>query len=263
MTLCISAACQDEGKPCILVSSDWKAELGDVASTEAQNKLYWLFSGKFAVLIAGTASAAHSLLATLKEEIKPRGITESNIGDRISEGVLRHKAKLIDNEVRRRHGVAFEHFRTRPSEFDQAQWSETWAKATQLELDCQLIVCTFIDKETYMFQVESDVSVWRDENFLTIGTGSTIANSILCFRKQCEDYPLADTLYNVFEATMFARKVHTPGVGRTHSFSVLYSGSRQKRLRGRGFETLTEFFRRYGPHSVPDLVVPNDCWEEY
>src|SRR5207245_10131213 len=123
--------------------------------------------GRLAVLIAGTASAAHSLIATLMQQIKPRGISESNMGDRLTEAVLKHKAKLINNEVRRRHGVTFEHFRTHTNEFDAAQWSETWNKLTQLDLDCQLIICTFIDKEPYMFQDERDADEWRDENFFT------------------------------------------------------------------------------------------------
>ena len=33
MTLCLAASCEDQDRrePCIVVSSDWKAEVGDVA----------------------------------------------------------------------------------------------------------------------------------------------------------------------------------------------------------------------------------------
>lgn len=262
MTLCISATCYDKKKPCIVVSSDWKAEVGDVASSEIQNKLYWLFDGKIAVLISGVASDGHAFIATLKQEIKPRTLTASNIGDRLTEATLKHKAKLVNNEVLRRHSVTFEHFRTHRNEFDKDQWATTWGKLTDFDMGCQAIICTFIKKFPYMFRADGDATVWQEENFLTIGSGSSIADSILCFRRQNEDYPLADTLYNIFEATMFARKSKTPGVGKIHAFSVLYPG-KQQRLRGRGLKLMAEFFSKYGPDDVPNLFVPKECWEEY
>jgi len=262
MTLCISSTCYDKKNPCIVVSSDWKAEVGDVASSEIQNKLYWLFDGKMAVLIAGTASDGHALTATLKQEVKFRGLTEINIGDRLTQAVLKHKAKLVNNEVQRRHSVTFDHFRTHRNEFEKDQWIATWGRITDFDMGVQAIICTFIKKEPFMFSVDADGLAWREENFLTIGSGSAIANSILCFRQQNEDYSLADTLYNVFEATMFARKSKTPGVGKLHAFSVLYPG-KQKRLRNRGLKLMAEFFDKFGPHGVPNLKVSEECWEEY
>jgi hypothetical protein len=57
MTLCIAATCEDQDRKetCIVVSSDWKAEVGDVAAAEIQNKLYWMFDESWPTLIAGTA----------------------------------------------------------------------------------------------------------------------------------------------------------------------------------------------------------------
>ncbi len=43
MTLCIAASCYGKHWPRIVVSSDWKAEVGDFAAAEIQNKLHWLF----------------------------------------------------------------------------------------------------------------------------------------------------------------------------------------------------------------------------
>lgn len=264
MTLCIAATCYGAHWPRIVVSSDWKAEVGDFAAAEIQNKLYWLFGGQWCVLIAGTASAAHSLVGTLKQVIDPKKLTKRNIEDEISGAVQKHLTKLTDRLVFARHRVSFEHFRTHKSEFDKQQWSDTWTNIrTKLSLDCQLIICTFIKKEPVMFQVEEDGQVWRDENFLAIGTGSTIANSILCFRRQNEDLLVADTVYNVFEATQFARKAKTPGVGKIHAFSVLYPGGRQKRLRSSGIKQLREYFDKYGPHDVPELKFSDKFWQDY
>ena len=264
MTLCIAAACYGRHWQHIVVSSDWKAEVGDFAAAEIQNKLYWLFDGQWSVLIAGTAGAAHGLVATLKQTINPKKLTKRNIEDEINNAVQKHLAKLADRLVQARHRVSFEHFRTHRGEFDKQQWAETWTSIrTKLTLDCQLIICTFIKKEAFMFQVEENGEVFRDENFLAIGTGSTIANSILCFRRQNEELDVADTVYNVFEATQYARKAKVPGVGKIHAFSVLYSGKRQKRLRPSGIRKLREYFKKYGPKDVPDLKFSDDFWERY
>jgi ATP-dependent protease HslVU (ClpYQ) peptidase subunit len=263
MTLCIAATCQDKGKPCIVVSSDWKAEIGDVASAEIQNKLYWMCGGRVCVLVAGTASSAHSLRATLKQHFKFAGLTEANVGDRLKAAVLKHKDKLTHDYVHARHSKTYEYFLTHRAEFPEQQWNETHANIRRLPLQCAAIICLFLKRDPFMFMIEDDADVWREENFLTIGTGSTIANSILCFRRQNDDDNLDDAIYNVFEATMFARKSKTPGVGRVHAFSVLYPNRKQMRLRNRGKKFMGELFNLYGPHNTPALRVPKECWEPY
>jgi ATP-dependent protease HslVU (ClpYQ) peptidase subunit len=263
MTLCIAASCYGNHWPRIVVSSDWKAEVGDFASAEIQNKLYWLFKGRWCVLIAGTASSAHSLLTTFRQTIDPDKVTKRNLEDEIVKAVEKQREKLADHYVRTRHSVSFEHFRTHRAEFDEAQWSETSTNLRKISLDCQLIVCTFIKKKPFLFQIEEDGHVWKDDNFLAIGSGSTIANSILCVRRQNDDLSISDTVYNVFEATQYARKAKTPGVGKLHAFSVLYPGRRQKRLRRSGLRELQKLFKKYGPRDVPDLDLPSDLWEKY
>jgi len=53
MTLCISATCVDEKRNrCIVISSDFKAEVGEFAGAEIQNKLYWLYNNSWPVLVS-------------------------------------------------------------------------------------------------------------------------------------------------------------------------------------------------------------------
>jgi ATP-dependent protease HslVU (ClpYQ) peptidase subunit len=188
-------------------------------------KLYWLFKGRWCILIAGTASSAHSLLTAFRQTIDPDKVTRRNLEDEIVKAVEKQREKLADHCVRTRHSVSFEHFHKHRAEFDKAQWSETSTKLRNISLDRQLIVCTFDKKKPFLFQVEEDGHVWKDDNFLAIGSGSTISNSILCVRRQNDELSISDTVYNVFEATQYARKAKTPGVGKLHAFSVLCPGS--------------------------------------
>jgi 20S proteasome alpha/beta subunit len=263
MTLCIAATCLDKKGARIVVSSDWRQEVGDFASSEIQNKLYWLFKGSWCVLIAGTVSSAHSLVSTLRKSIDHKRLSRLNIEDEIFRAVLMHKSKLVERYVMVRHNVTFDYFQRNRQEFNEIHWAETSTGIEKINLDCQLIACTFIKSQPMLFLIDGDGTVRREENFLAIGTGGTIANSILCFRGQNEDLSLEDTVYNVFEATKFARKAKTPGVGKVHAFSVLLPRRRQRRLRPSGIRKLGKYFEKYGPHEVSKLVLPKEHWERY
>src|SRR5947208_326876 len=149
MTLCIAAVCEDQDKKekCIVVSSDWKAEVGDVAGAEIQNKLYWMFDKSWPTLIAGTASEAHDLISCYRNALNPKGVTRRNIAYRIRAAALKRKEELSDEYVRASLGVSFDYFRDNKDKIDPTVWSGIWNDIKKLTLGCQLIVCTFVDGE--------------------------------------------------------------------------------------------------------------------
>lgn len=276
MTLCIAATCLDEKRnPCIVVASDWKAEVGEFAGAEIQNKLYWLFNNSWPVLVAGTASDAQDLIATFRSKFDRKGITEANARDRIMEAVLEHKRKFTNEYVLAATNLTFEYFRDNKNKIDPAVWSKVWSNIGRIKSECRLILCSFAAGVPLMFQVDGDFSsmpaeqvVVPEENFLCIGTGSIIANSMLCFRAQNGDLPLHQTVYNVFEAMRFAHLASAPGVGKSHAFSVLTTTSNgrivAKRLKDKGLKFFREQYDLLGPKDFPKTMeVPKRIWERY
>jgi hypothetical protein len=89
-----------------------------------------------------------------------------------------------------------------------------------------------------------------------------IANSLLCFRQQDEENSLIHTLYNVFEATRFAYKAQSPGVGKQHAFSVLYAGKAGKvdsfYITNKGQNTLKSWYSDYGPKETSKSLKLSD-----
>jgi hypothetical protein len=213
--------CNPQEKPCIVVSSDWKTEIDEYVGAEIQNKLYWLFRDSWPVLISGTASNATSLIATYRQLFTPKGVTKVNILARLQEPALKHKEQLADNYVRARLGVDYQYFRANKEQFDRALWRGIWQDIRRLHLNCSLIICGFIEGDAFIFHVDATTEVVRDENFLAIGTGGTVATSVLCYRGQNEDMSIDETVYNMFEATKYAWKTKAPGVGKVHAFSVV------------------------------------------
>lgn len=276
MTLCIAAPCMDEkDNRCIVVASDWKAELGEYTGAEIQNKLYWLWESSWPVLIAGTASDALDLIATFRSSFNRKGITEENARDRIMEALLLHKQKFTEEYIHAHTNLSFEYFRDNKDKIDPSIWSKVWGNIGKIKADCDLILCSFAARVPIMFQVSGNFSmmpevslVIREENFLTIGSGSVIANSMLCFRGQNEDSPLHQTVYNVFEAMRFAHQASAPGVGKSHAFSVLSSSSNgrivAKRLKQKGLKFFREKYDQLGPKEFPkSMKVPERIWEKY
>ena len=84
MTLCVAAACQERGKPRIVIVTDWRAE-GYSAGADIQDKLYWI-TGDIPVLIAETITRAIELKDTYKQFFETRAsrriaLTGSNLDD--------------------------------------------------------------------------------------------------------------------------------------------------------------------------------------
>jgi ATP-dependent protease HslVU (ClpYQ) peptidase subunit len=264
VTLCIAAVCTNKkDRLRIVVSSDWLAELGTLGAAEVQNKLYWLFNGKWCVLIAGTVPAALSLLRTIERSIDPKKLKWGRIENELSNAVFKHRDKLVKRYVKQRHNVTFKYFQTHKSEFDKGQWTETQTAIGDLDLGCSLLVCTFIKGEALIFQVNEDCTVIQEENFAAIGSGSDVAHALLCYRQQGDHLPLEVTVYHLFEGMKFAQKAKVPGVGKLHAFSVLYPGRKQRRLRKRGIEKLSKCFDEYGPQVVREVDLPKASWEKY
>lgn len=276
MTLCIAATCIDENRNrCIVLASDWKAELGEYTGAEIQNKLYWLWNNSWPTLIAGTASDALDMIATFRSSFNRKGITEENARDRIMDALLAHKKKFTEEYVLAHTNLKFEYFRDNKEKIDPSVWSTVWKNVGKIKADCDLILCSFVAGVPLMFQVSGDFSampegrlIIPEENFLTIGTGSIIANSMLCFRGQHEDLPLFQTVYNVFEAMRFAHKASAPGVGKQHAFSVLSTTQNgriiAKGLREKGKKFFKEQYDLWGPKDLPETMkVPNGIWKRY
>jgi ATP-dependent protease HslVU (ClpYQ) peptidase subunit len=276
MTLCVAAPCIDEkDNRCIVVASDWKQELGEYTGAEIQNKLYWLWEGAWPVLIAGTASDALDLIATFRRSFNRKGITEDNARDRIMEALLEYKRKFTEDYVQAATNLPFSHFKDNQDKIAPDTWKEVWRNVGKIKADCVMIMCSFVAGVPLMFQVSGKFSdlpeeklVLQEENFLTIGSGSVIANSMLCFRAQNEDLPVFQTVYNVFEAMRFARQASAPGVGKSHAFSVLRPASNgriiRRRLKNKGLDFFKEQYEHFGPQNLPGTMkVPKGIWERY
>ncbi|MGA9566616.1 MAG: hypothetical protein WBS19_13905, partial [Candidatus Korobacteraceae bacterium] len=227
MTLCVAAICQDRGNPRIVIATDWKAS-NVIAGAENQDKLRWIDDNTPAML-AGTITRAFELISTYRQYLDtlskrnpPETITRLNRTDVIRRPAALQKNKIVDEYTGMKFGLSYKEFRIAVSrkEIPKAIAAEVYADIQRLDLDCCLIIPTFIEKTPFIFKIDDGGSIEECDNFAAIGTGETIAEAALFQRKQEDRMTLGRTVYHVYEAMRLGSIASD--VGEEHTIDVLY-----------------------------------------
>lgn len=264
MTLCIAASGQHRGSSRIVVSTDWRVENSSFGA-EIQDKLYWV-GEDWAILIAGTITKAIDMVNAYSNYfrgLKNKNIilTDTNIVDYIKRPPVIQKYKIANEYVGSLLGITYKELLALGKErLPKQRFDEIITDIEKLDLDCQLILCSFVKGQSQLFKVQADCSVEVCEHFAAIGSGSDIAESVLFQREHEGDLPLGQTLYDVYEAARLGSKA--PGVGNTHAISVLIPPKKggeiaYSRVTEKGYKFLSKKFKQYGPKDFYRLGLPD------
>jgi len=273
MTLCIAAACQDRSKHRIVIGTDWKVG-SEVATAEIQDKLYWI-NDDIPVLIAGTVHRAVDLRDTIRDyldHLKARKaelelMTSYQITDLIRRPVAIFKRKLAHEHVSLKLGIGYKEFRKAvgQNQIPPAIAYETMQEVASIQFSCWVIIPFFWDQQPLIYKIDTLGTVELCENFAAIGTGATIAESVLYQRNHQANDPLGPCVYHVFEAMKLGSIASD--VGQEHTIDVLYPpGEKRKDMVG---ETLTESAKKFldrrfkvlGPKPFKRMRLPENALE--
>jgi 20S proteasome alpha/beta subunit len=200
---------------------------GEIAAgADIQDKLYWV-NDDIAVLVSGTVTRAVELrdayrieLATMKD--KGEKLSYRNIRRFMKAGPKALKKDIADEIVTFATGLSFAEFRKafKDGEIPPAVATGVFREIESKDLECEVIIVAFVDKDPYIFQVERSGHVEERDNFALIGEGTYVAEAMLYFRKHQSADPTAIAIYNVWEALFMASK-RVGSVSKTHSIDVL------------------------------------------
>jgi len=238
------------------VASDFRGE-DDYTSAENQNKLKWI-EDRWPVLIAGTVRRAHDLVSAINHEFgetrsKNISIDDKNIAQILRAAAKKQKYKLADEILSRELGIPYAKFlKDGKQSLSDRAFEEIEDEVRGMRLDCDLIIVFFHDRRSYIYRIDSDLTVGLADNFCCIGSGETLANSSLSYREHDGDQILKTSLYRVFEAHQLAKRA--PGVGEKFAISV-FSQERDgaivwRRLSDSGHSSLAGSFKRFGPKKI-------------
>ena len=275
MTLCIAAACLDHKKrDRVVIGTDWMATGEIAAGADIQDKLYWV-NDDIAVLVSGVVTRAVELRDAYRFELesmkaKKEKLTHRNNRRFIKAGPRLLKKDIADEAVTFATGLSYTEFRkaVKDGQIPPAVATGMFRAVEQKDLECEVIIVAFVEKDPYIFQVERSGHVEERDNFALIGEGTYVAEAMLYYRKHESTDPLSIALYHVWEALYISsRRVGT--VSRTHSIDILIPPKENgahvdvHELTEAGFEFMKkQFSDKFGIRRIkrfPDL--PDNCVE--
>jgi len=180
MTVCIAAACQEDGEPRIVLCSDTRLDQGEWGSTDM----------------------------TPKFDIIGRGwlVQYSNRPDSAKELITRVKEWFRSTEFDTTHSVLMALDRA-AKEFRESPLCSPGC--------CELTVTGFVGTEAVIALLRDDekkrLSVTLAESFAAIGSGASIATVILNCREYNHSCSAQDAIYLVYEAKRWSEKAYAVG----------------------------------------------------
>lgn len=275
LTLCIAAACLDHKKrDRVVIGTDWMATGEIAAGADIQDKLYWV-NDDIAVLVSGVVTRAVELRDAYRSELesmksKKEKLTYRNIRRFIKAGPRLLKKDIADEIVAFATGLSYIEFRKaiKGGQITREVANGVFKAIEGKDLECEVIIVAFVNKDPYIFQVERSGHVEERDNFALIGDGTYVAEAMLYYRKHESNDPLSVALYHVWEALhISSRRVGT--VSRTHSIDILIPPKEKGthvavyELTDAGFKFMKKQFNdRFGIRRIkhfPDL--PDNCVE--
>jgi hypothetical protein len=274
MTLCVAAHCHDRGNPRIVIATDWRAETSD-AGGDVQDKLLWI-GPNIPVLIAGTISRAIELRNTIlqyfeeREKRKLPPFKLNDVPDILRIPVVRFKRKLVTEYLGLKFGTSYaEFFDAIGTQKIPEQVAIEQLKVIQdIDQECCLIICMFMDDKTpCVVRIDANGTLEVAHSFVTIGSGSTIADGVLFQREHDDAHPLGSTLYHVYEAMKLGSIA--PGVGKEFTLDVLHPPDADHKevwgemLSKKGKAFFEAQFKKRGPKPFTNFVkLPNGILEK-
>jgi hypothetical protein len=274
MTLCIAAVCtHNNNEPAIVLCSDWRAETGDVAGGDVQDKLSWIVPWKWAALKAGIIADADRVVeafAVLFQQF-PEPITLGNVRPLMDIGFQKYRWRITDDYLRARLAVDYASLLggvkvevDKPNlMFPEAFVEEKLHEVENIPIpNCLLIVAGFVEGIPIICVVNepdngsgSYCRTRFESNFAAIGSGAPAALISLYRREHtATDVPLMKAVYHAYEAKLSGEV--SPGVGDATSITVLFPDGTCWNLSTAGFRYIEERYAYFGPMRIGNKKRP-------
>lgn len=268
MTLCTGALC-NLGNTKAVVAFDTMASTN---IAQAENAFKFENLGKrWIALIAGRISEARELAGVYRQHLKPieYDLKEDNALEELRKPAQQYLDRVRNSLAQRLTGFDYEAFLRESHLFPEAtRWAIFNMEPPEIEL---LFVGCIVDKYSGEPRIRlfkyAFGEVWAPDNFVAIGSGTTIAESTLMQRKVDETWTIPRAVYAVYEAQRMGSIA--PGVGSkmrmlVFSYSSDLSGLATGMPNTKVWKPAMEgLYDRFGPREITnDFALPQDTFFE-
>lgn len=253
VTLCIAASCQEEGKPRIVLCTDWKSG-SSLGSSQTADKLRWIKKRpNWLALTSGTVNCIESLIRHFRSSLENIDDIREENAERIFESIARsHLFKRKSDCVEIELGVTYEYFRTHREEFTPQDQADIFAKVRKTNLSASLLIVGWIPvARGYPYplicKIETNGSTAICPDFGAVGEGRFVATPSLLRRELDSGVSLKRAVYQLYESKTMAEIV--PSVGEDTSIDIFYPDGALKSLSEKkgAYKYLDRKLKLYGP----------------
>lgn len=258
MTICMAGICEHGGTHAIFCVGDSQGTYGDFIKSDDQLKLRPI--GRGTLLFADDPSDAAELIALLRKPLlefdqleKPPedfDLRVSNLLAELRSAVRKRKSEIVNHHMSMKYNITFPEFLKEGTKwYPLDTYANMLNEIQHIRLGCEIIYAYAADCEPVLIEITNSGKVrWPEENYLCVGSGSTIALSVLCQ----EDWYRSTTLMDCVARLLFAKKASEkdPAVGTNVFADILLADSTRHDL-------TTEFWGQVG-NDIPRIKAPSE-----
>lgn len=212
-----------------------------------------LTAGDDADMNAGVDRIRHEFMGFKKEDLTVDAVTEAT-----RRALVARKREKIEELIQGQFGITYDEFRAvggtqfPPEVFRDAMWA-----VRDTKVEAEFIIAGFNwDDRPIILQTTTTGAVLRRHDFAVIGAGSYLAQSVLMHREYSNSMPLAQALYTVYEAKVYAEGETSVGMKTTMH---VQAAGKSLWLSEATLKWLIEQYTQYGPKPLSDtMAAPAD-----
>jgi len=253
MTVCIAAACGDEGGQAIVLCTDWRIS-GALGSADTMLKIRQI-GQNWHLLTSGSESDINAIVLAFRRAF-PAGSTidETNVPTIVRNVLNERKREKAEEFVRGKYAIGYDDLLNLGKDKLPADlYREALLLISEIEIGCSCIIAGFDSSgHNFILETNSQCRVLVRDDFATIGEGAYLAQTALLQRGHISSRKLSETIYCVYEAKRYAEKVTS--VGDVTSLHVIYPRRSRRLIEVTQVDDLKPYFAKFGPQRIEDTV---------
>lgn len=227
MTLCIAASCRHDGQSAVVTCADWQITGPQLAAEDYYKLRHY---PNATVMISGELAAADDFCFDLHEAIKDcdliaqtDGTLEQRVGrylERLRRAARERKLVRAEHQIAMKYGLSLGRFYKKAARQMPKRLYETIVGEIQeVKLDVYALVIYSGDSQILILRIGPRGGIFWERNYTAIGSGTLIANTVLCQSPHDNNMSLLDCLIRVVAAKASAER--DPYVGRNTSLGII------------------------------------------
>ena len=249
MTLCIAAACRHEGQSAVVTCADWQITAPGFAAEDYYKLRHF---PNATIMISGDLGAVDEFCFDMHDVIKDWNVIDKTNGeleqridqylDRLRQAAQNRKRLRAEHHIAMKYGMSLDRFYKKGSKLmPKGIYEKIMTEIEQVNLDVSTIIIYSGESELLLLRTGPMGGAFWQRTYVAIGSGATIATTVLCHCPHDKNMPLLECLMRVVFAKTAAER--DPFVGRNTSLGIILGDGNRYDISDEGWTYLMDKIR--------------------